>query len=229
MLFSRTNLTAPPASRADQRWAASQRARHLGAFGVRITQLTGSGDYGKPAARLFGPGNQGRRQGVSLQVCSATKRKGSKKGKKSGPKPDACPCGSKLAYGDCCGKYHAGEIEPTPVATMRARFCAYAKSIPDYVVASTHPDCPLEAKFKQEDGTFSDEFLAEATAFCNDYTFQALTILQSSTPPPDAEESKVVFKVWYVVTDDPGEQVTMTEKGIFRKYGGRWLYYDRLD
>lgn len=36
-------------------------------------------------------------------------------------------------------------------------------------------------------------------------------------------------QVWYVVTDDPGEQVTMTEKGIFRKYGGRWLYYDRLD
>jgi uncharacterized protein YchJ len=77
----------------------------------------------------------------------------------------------------------------------RARFSAYCKALPQYVVDSTHPDCPLEAEFRQEDGSFSEGLLKEASAFSDEYEFQKLSILQASPPAPDAMEARVVFKV----------------------------------
>ncbi len=53
-----------------------------------------------------------------------------------------CPCGSALAYGDCCGIWHRGLIEdlhaPTPEALMRSRYSAYALGLPSYLLATWH-------------------------------------------------------------------------------------------
>lgn len=55
----------------------------------------------------------------------------------------ACPCGSGLAYGDCCGRWHAGlataEHAPTPEALMRSRYSAYVLGLTDYLLATWHP------------------------------------------------------------------------------------------
>ena len=77
---------------------------------------------------------------------------------------------------------------------IRARFSAYAKELPQFIVDSTHPDCPLEAEFKQEDGSYGPGFLEEATKFCEDYEFSKLSIVQS-TVDEEADEAKVLFKV----------------------------------
>ena len=80
------------------------------------------------------------------------------------------------------------------VVAIRARFTAYAKGLPQFVVDSTHPDCPLEVEFKQEDGSYGPGFLEEATKFCEDYEFSKLSIIQS-TVDEEAGEAKVLFKV----------------------------------
>ncbi len=53
-----------------------------------------------------------------------------------------CPCGSGDVYADCCGRWHAGlasgEHAPTPEALMRSRYSAYARGLPDYLLATWH-------------------------------------------------------------------------------------------
>ena len=50
----------------------------------------------------------------------------------------ACPCGSGLAYDDCCGRYHAGAPAPDAEALMRSRYCAYVLDNAPYVIATWH-------------------------------------------------------------------------------------------
>ena len=53
----------------------------------------------------------------------------------------ACPCGSALAYGACCGRYHAGPLHlqaPTAEALMRSRYSAYVLGLREYVLATWH-------------------------------------------------------------------------------------------
>lgn len=55
----------------------------------------------------------------------------------------ACPCESGQAYGDCCGRWHAGLAEgvhaPTPEALMRSRYSAYVLGLLKYLLATWHP------------------------------------------------------------------------------------------
>jgi len=55
----------------------------------------------------------------------------------------ACPCDSGQAYGDCCGRWHAGMAAgvyaPTPEALMRSRYSAYVLGLLDYLLATWHP------------------------------------------------------------------------------------------
>jgi SEC-C motif-containing protein len=53
----------------------------------------------------------------------------------------ACPCASALAYGACCGRYHAGALHlqaPTAEALMRSRYSAFVLGLPDYLLATWH-------------------------------------------------------------------------------------------
>ncbi len=54
----------------------------------------------------------------------------------------ACPCDSGLAYGECCGPWHAGLREgihaPTPEALMRSRYSAYVLGQIDYLLTTWH-------------------------------------------------------------------------------------------
>jgi hypothetical protein len=55
---------------------------------------------------------------------------------------ESCPCGSEEAYSKCCGKIH-GNINSfrlaSPEQVVRARYSAYAKKKPEFLMASTHP------------------------------------------------------------------------------------------
>ncbi len=63
----------------------------------------------------------------------------------------ACPCGSALPYDACCGRWHAGPRHlqaPDAEALMRSRYSAFVLGLPDYLLATWHPDTrpapPLE-------------------------------------------------------------------------------------
>ena len=59
------------------------------------------------------------------------------------PALEACPCGSGQAYAACCGRWHAGPLHlqaPDAEALMRSRYCAYARGLHDYLLATWHPN-----------------------------------------------------------------------------------------
>jgi SEC-C motif-containing protein len=55
----------------------------------------------------------------------------------------ACPCESGQAYGDCCGRWHAGladgVLAPTPEALIRSRYSAYVLGLLEYLLTTWHP------------------------------------------------------------------------------------------
>ncbi|MGP9764639.1 YchJ family protein [Halomonas sp. AOP13-D3-9] len=51
----------------------------------------------------------------------------------------SCPCGSHLTLEQCCGRYHQGELAPTPEALMRSRYVAFVLGLTDYLLATWHP------------------------------------------------------------------------------------------
>ena len=54
---------------------------------------------------------------------------------------ELCPCGSGLAYEQCCRPYIEGEKWPeTAEALVRSRYTAYGSGHFDYLVETTHPD-----------------------------------------------------------------------------------------
>jgi len=53
----------------------------------------------------------------------------------------ACPCGSTLAYPECCGRFHAGPLRlqaPDAESLMRSRYCAYVLGRHDYLLETWH-------------------------------------------------------------------------------------------
>jgi SEC-C motif-containing protein len=53
---------------------------------------------------------------------------------------DRCPCGTGLAYRECCGPFLAAEAQPpTAERMMRSRYTAYALRAPGYLLATWHP------------------------------------------------------------------------------------------
>jgi hypothetical protein len=55
---------------------------------------------------------------------------------------ESCPCGSGETYAACCGKLHTDVNSyriASPEQVVRARYSAYAKKRPDFLMASTHP------------------------------------------------------------------------------------------
>ncbi len=57
------------------------------------------------------------------------------------PPADPCPCNPQHAYAQCCGPLHSGAASATDAAQlMRSRYSAYARRLPDYLLATWHPD-----------------------------------------------------------------------------------------
>jgi SEC-C motif-containing protein len=57
------------------------------------------------------------------------------------PTCDCQPPGGRLAYANCCGRYHAGPLHlqaPTAEALMRSRYSAFVLGLTDYLLATWH-------------------------------------------------------------------------------------------
>lgn len=53
----------------------------------------------------------------------------------------SCPCGSQQPYGDCCQPFHLDRMPaPDPETLMRSRYSAFVLELPDYLLATWHPD-----------------------------------------------------------------------------------------
>ena len=101
---------------------------------------------------------------------------------------------------------------PTPVVLMRSRYSAYAKGLAAYIVDTTDPDGP---QWHPDRGQWMRDILqfSEATRFAG------LTILEQS--PVVSDRGTVTFSV-SLFRD--GDDVGFTERSLFRRIDGRWVY-----
>jgi len=56
---------------------------------------------------------------------------------------EACPCGEGRTYSSCCSKVHKDVQffrKATAEQIVRARYSAYAKRLPEFLMMSTHPN-----------------------------------------------------------------------------------------
>ncbi len=94
---------------------------------------------------------------------------------------------------------------------MRSRFSAYALKLINYLYETTHPD--------KRDAQFHDEM----EAWANRAEFTALEILGKKQGRFLDKFGKVEFIAYY---RQFGEEKQMHELSRFRRYRGKWHYYD---
>jgi len=125
---------------------------------------------------------------------------------------NSCGCGSNITYALCCRDFHDGSRQPsTAEQLMRSRYTAYQLELIDYLVSTTHPKTLLPT-YRQQ--------LVETKG---DTIWTGLSIVRSSMGAVHDKIGKVHFIATYIMN---GKQGKMEEHSRFRRYNGRWLYYD---
>ena len=126
----------------------------------------------------------------------------------------ACPCGSKLDEGDCCGPLIAGTaIAKTAEALMRSRYSAYVRGAIDYIIA-TH-----------DEKTRGEIDRPGITAWSKDTEWQGLDIMDTKAGG-EADTTGVVEFIAKGVTN--GKAFAQRERSRFAKVDDRWFYIDGI-
>ena len=115
-----------------------------------------------------------------------------------------CPCGWGDPYGQCCGRYHAGEPAPTAEALMRSRYSAFVLGDDEYLLRTWAPE-NRPAGMDLDDGI----------------SWQRLVVLGRTAGGPFDSEGSVEFEAWYRFE---GHREVQREDSFFRRDQGRWVY-----
>lgn len=122
--------------------------------------------------------------------------------------PSPCPCGTRLAYADCCGRWHTGPLHlqaPDAEALMRSRYSAYVLDRLDYLRATWAPQtCP-------------------ATLAPNERGLRWLGLDVRRHVAIDADHATVEFVARSKIG---GRAMRLHETSRFERRDGRWLYLD---
>jgi SEC-C motif domain protein len=122
-----------------------------------------------------------------------------------------CPCGSAKLYDECCKIFHGGKPAPSALLLMKSRYSAYACSLPNYIMDTTHPNNP---QFQQDRKKWSQKIMH----FCMTTQFKKLDILEFI----DGEETAFVTFVAHLKQN--GQEVKLFERSLFEKVNNVWLY-----
>lgn len=123
-----------------------------------------------------------------------------------------CPCHSGKPYTDCCKSFHDGSLPDTALKLMRSRYAAYALNLPAYIMHTTHP---LSPHFSKD----APLWLRHISDFSLHTQFNGLDILDFKE---SGNKAIVVFTAHLM---QGGKDVSFTEKSIFEKVDGKWLYH----
>jgi len=123
---------------------------------------------------------------------------------------ERCPCLSGQTYGECCGRFHAGDaFAPTAEQLMRSRYSAFALGNTDYLLTTWHPNTRPESL--ELDGG---------------QQWVRLDIVRTIKGGPLDVHGVVEFVAHY---REDGERHRQRETSRFSKVDRRWYYLDSLD
>ena len=125
-----------------------------------------------------------------------------------------CPCFSAIAYAQCCEPFHRGKREPpTPTATMRSRFAAYAAK--DYGYLWRTMDASHEYRAVRE-----EQFIAAARDASRTQRYLGLTICDYRA----ANENGIAKVLFLAKVFDRGSDQSFVECSDFVHDGRGWRY-----
>jgi SEC-C motif-containing protein len=147
----------------------------------------------------------------------------------------ACPCGSGLVYGDCCGPIHSGTtttntIVPSPLSVLRARYTAFCWRNIGYIMASTHSSC---RDYRQDKVAWAKSL--DKNGMFDSFRFIQLVIVSSSDEEEEVDESNnenddqqqreafIEFQVT-LQSKESGQETQVAERSRFLRQDGQWLY-----
>ncbi|MDJ1131029.1 YchJ family protein [Streptomyces iconiensis] len=140
-----------------------------------------------------------------------TRRAGGNPAPRRATDPQApCPCGLTAGYGECCGRFHAGEAAaPTAERLMRSRYAAFAVRDTAYLLGTWHPDTrPRELD------------LAEGPRWTG------LDILATTGGSAFHTEGTVTFRAHF--TAPGGTPDSQYEHSRFTRHDGAWVYVEAV-
>ena len=122
-----------------------------------------------------------------------------------------CPCCSNLSYDKCCKPFHEGKICDSALQLMRSRYSAYALDKAIYIIETTHVDNPSYNKDTQK-------WEEEIRRFSENTSFEKLEIINFS------EDGNIAYVTFRAYLKQNGKDISFTEKSLFEKADGKWLY-----
>ena len=121
-----------------------------------------------------------------------------------------CPCGSGLAYSECCEPYVSGlRSAPTAEALMRSRYSAYVEHAIDYIVKTCAEDEQERIDIDQ------------TRSWSERSKWLGLKITATEKGGPADTEGTVEFEASYEMD---GLRDTHHERAKFKRNNGVWLY-----
>jgi uncharacterized protein YchJ len=187
----------------------------------------------RPGSRLgFPPRRQsprGRDVGSQMRKTPKRLREGSQGHARGSHVDPRCPCGSGKEYASCCQPHHDGTAPAdavTPENIVRARFSAYVKNAPKYIVASTHPDSK-DMKRKDDPAEAREQLEKDADATMKKVNFTSLRV---KAIKEGDEETFVTYEVSYkgAGKKNRGGTKTLAERSRYKKADGEFKYFDAL-
>jgi SEC-C motif-containing protein len=117
----------------------------------------------------------------------------------------SCPCGSRRAYQNCCGRLHAGAPAGTAEELMRARYTANVLGEDNFLFRSWHPR------------TRPDHIETAGIRWSR------LTVLRTVDGQESDDTGTVEFSAEYTTPAGPG---VLHETSRFERRRGSWVYVD---
>ncbi|MGY1673120.1 YchJ family protein [Geodermatophilus sp. SYSU D00710] len=122
-------------------------------------------------------------------------------------RPRRCPCGTGLAYAECCGRLHDGTATAASAEQlMRSRYSAFAVGDPAHLLATWDP-ATRPRTLDLDPGV----------------RWTGLEVLGTTGGGLFDAEGTVTFRA---SARAGGEQHVQAERSRFRRVGGRWVYVD---
>ncbi|MDR1863677.1 MAG: YchJ family protein [Treponema sp.] len=123
-----------------------------------------------------------------------------------------CPCGSGMAYSECCEPYITGAKDaPTAEALMRSRYSAYAEHAVDYIVET----CDREGRDAID--------VRQTRNWSERSKWLGLKILDVDKGGGEDSEGTVEFEAAY---EQNGLKDIHHERAQFKKKEGKWFYQE---
>ncbi|MGW7516486.1 YchJ family protein [Streptomyces sp. NPDC054796] len=124
-----------------------------------------------------------------------------------------CPCGLPAAYGECCGRWHAGQgAAPTAEALMRSRYAAFAVRDEPYLLRTWHP--------RTRPGRLGLDPAMRWTG---------LEILETTGGSGFHTEGTVTFRARFTAGGEAGSEAgSLHECSRFVRHEGAWVYLDAV-